>query len=165
MAEGAYEPNFEHEAATKRLQGLVLEEGKRLAREYERNLVYGKQDSSTNPKDLHGVKKPPLGLVPPAALILTAKAMQHGAEKYGPYNWREKAVRNTVYIDAAMRHLMRYLDGEDVDTDSGVPHVAHVAACMSILMDATEFGNLRDDRPIAGPASRLIHDLTEQDDK
>lgn len=136
MAEGAYEPRFEHNAP---------HEGA----------------DTTNPKDLHGTRKPPLGLVPPVALIHMAKAMQHGADKYGAYNWREKAVRSTIYVDAAMRHLVRYLDGEDVDPDSGAPHIAHVAACMAVLMDATEVGNLEDDRPLPGPAARLIEDLTE----
>jgi hypothetical protein len=144
MAEGAYEPNFEYE------RGLSVEQ-------FMRRL----DDNDTNPKDRHGAAKPPLGLVPPAALIRMAKAMQHGADKYGPYNWREKAVRSTIYVDAAMRHLVRYLDGEDIDPDSGCPHIAHVAACMAVLMDATDVGNLEDDRPVPGPASRLIEDLTE----
>lgn len=122
------------------------------------------ESDDTNPKDLHGAAKPSIGLIPPAALIYMSKAMQHGAGKYGSYNWREKAVRSTIYVDAAMRHLLRYLDGEDTDTDSGVPHIAHVAACMAVLMDATAVGNLKDDRPVPGPASRLIEELTEATD-
>lgn len=150
MAEGAYEPNWEWDVPMRKaaLDGVVKV-----------------HEDTTNPKDLHGVKKPPVGLIPPAALIHISKAMQHGAEKYEPYNWRDKAVRSTIYIDAAMRHLLRYLDGEDIDPDSGTPHVAHVAACMAILMDATEYGNLKDDRPQPGPASRLIEELTVKDDR
>lgn len=150
VSEGVYEPHFEYRSpATGEtvLDRLIREEGE-------------KQDS-TNPKDLHGMRKPRLGLIPPSALIHMAKAMQHGAEKYGSYNWRAKAVRSTIYVDAAMRHLARYLDGEDIDPDSGVPHIAHVAACMAVLMDATACGNLVDDRPVPGPASRLIEELTE----
>jgi len=63
----------------------------------------------TNPKDLIGTKKPPLGLVPTAGIIHEAMAMKDGAKKYGPYNWREngKAVRYTVYHNAALRHAHR----------------------------------------------------------
>lgn len=147
MAEGAYEPNFEWERVQRR---SVDEMTRRLADDPD----------TTNPKDLQGQKKPQLHLVPPVALLHMAKVMELGASKYGPYNWREKAVRSTVYVSAAMRHLSQYLDGEDVDPESGQPHIAHVAACMSILMDAIGLGNIIDDRPEAGPAPRVIRDMT-----
>lgn len=117
---------------------------------------------STNPKDLVGVKKPQLHLVPPALTIHVATAMENGAQKYGPYNWRSKKVRGTVYIAAAMRHLAQYLDGEEVAPDSGVHHLAHAAACLGIILDARETGALLDDRPTPGAASRLISKLTKQ---
>jgi dATP/dGTP diphosphohydrolase len=115
---------------------------------------------SQNPKDLLGATKPSLHLVPPAALIHMAKAMEFGASKYGPYNWRDKKVHMTVYIAAAMRHLMSLLDGENVAQDSGVHHGAHAAACMGIILDALECNCLVDDRPKAGCAAALIDRLT-----
>jgi hypothetical protein len=114
----------------------------------------------TNPKDLIGVKKPQVHLVPPALIIGVAKAMEDGAKKYGPYNWRGNKVRATVYIAAAQRHILEFLDGENTATDSGVLHLAHAAACCGILLDAQATGNLIDDRPAAGAASRLIAELT-----
>lgn len=114
----------------------------------------------TNPKDRIGVAKPQLHLIPPALEIWTAKALENGAEKYGAYNWREKKVRLTVYISAARRHLSALLDGEDCADDSGLPHEAHIAACMGILLDARATGNLIDDRPPKGTAAKLIKDLT-----
>jgi hypothetical protein len=116
----------------------------------------------TNPKDRLGAKKPPLTLVPPALLIYTSRVMALGAAKYGPYNWREKKVRLTVYIEAAMRHLMALFDGEDTDPESGMPHSAHAAACMGIILDALATGNLIDDRPTKGAAARLLADLTNK---
>jgi len=109
-----------------------------------------------NPKDLLGVKKSPVHLVPPALVIETAPAMANGADKYGPYNWREKEVKLSVYIAAAQRHLMAYWDGEDVAEDSGVNHLAHVAACIAIVLDAAAIGKLVDDRPPAGGAPALL---------
>lgn len=119
---------------------------------------------STNPKDLIGLKKPPLRFVPAAALLYVSRVMALGAAKYGPYNWRTKAVRRTVYLEAAMRHLLQALDGEDVDPESGMPHEAHAAACMAILLDAKAHGNLIDDRFTPGPAAQVIAELTEADD-
>lgn len=109
----------------------------------------------TNPKDLIGAKKVRLDLVPPASIIYQALAMEDGL-KYGPYNWREKKVRTSVYLAAAFRHYLRYLDGEDIDPDSKKPHLGHILACFGIIADATETGNLVDDRPKPGAASALI---------
>lgn len=109
-----------------------------------------------NPKDRVGGTKPDLSLIPPSALIEMARVMGLGAAKYGPYNWRDSAVRMRVYIAAAQRHLAAVLDGEDRDPESKAPHAAHAAACMAIIMDAAATGNLVDDRPPAGAAARLL---------
>jgi hypothetical protein len=113
------------------------------------------QDTA-NPKDALGSAKPDLSLVPPASLIHEALAMENGAKKYGPYNWRAKKIRARVYVAAALRHLLQYLDGEDTAVDSGVHHLAHAKACCGILLDAIETGNLDDDRPKPGSATRLL---------
>lgn len=118
--------------------------------------------NETNPKDILGLKKPPLRLVPSALIIFVSRVMGLGAKKYGPFNWRSKKVRKTVYLEAAMRHLLQCLDGEDLDPESGCPHVAHVAACMGILLDAAATACLIDDRPKPGAASKLIAELTEK---
>lgn len=115
----------------------------------------------TNPKDRVGIKKPPVHLVPAAGIIEMAMAMKNGALKYGPYNWRSHPVNLTVYIGAAQRHLLQLLDGEDAASDSGCHHAAHVAACMAIILDALATGNLIDDRPVKGAASKLIDQCTE----
>lgn len=115
----------------------------------------------TNPKDRVGIKKPPVHLVPAAGIIEMAMAMKNGALKYGPYNWRSHPVNLTVYIGAAQRHLLQLLDGEDKANDSGCHHAAHVAACMAIILDAIATGNLIDDRPVKGAASKLIDQCTE----
>ena len=112
---------------------------------------------SINPKDALGVKKVSLHLIPPASKIYQATAMEDGASKYGPYNWRSNKVRLTIYLDAAERHLACYLDGEEIAEDSGVHHLAHALGCIGIVVDAKETGNLIDDRPIKGIASQLIN--------
>jgi len=123
-----------------------------------------KGKDTTNPKDLIGDTKPDLSLVPPAAVIYMALAMGDGAKKYGPYNWREKKVRCRVYLAACMRHIQQFLDGEECAEDSGRPHLAHALACLGIIADAKETGNLVDDRPLPGAASTLIklHTVTKR---
>jgi hypothetical protein len=116
---------------------------------------------TTNPKDILGLKKVSLRLVPAALQIFVAKVMALGAKKYGPYNWRDKKVRHTVYLEAAQRHILQVLDGEDNDEESGMPHEAHAAACMGIILDARANGCLIDDRPIKGSAARLLKELTD----
>jgi hypothetical protein len=124
--------------------------------------THGSEALPGNPKDLVGSSKPQLHLVPPSALIHMAKVFELGAKKYGPYNWRDNAVNLTVYISAAMRHLASLLDGQTIDPESGEPHAAHVADCMAIIMDASDTGNLIDDRPKPGPAAELIANLTQK---
>jgi dATP/dGTP diphosphohydrolase len=112
--------------------------------------------SDTNPKDLIGATKVNLFAIPPASLIYEALAMQDGAAKYGAYNWREKKVQASIYLSATMRHLLAWLDGEECAADSGRPHLAHAKACLGILIDALETGNLIDDRPTHGVAASLL---------
>lgn len=125
-----------------------------------------------NPKTIFGLKKPPIHLIPPAALIHEAMAMKYGAYRagkngagYGPFNWREAGIAATVYIDAILRHVLKLLDGEDYALDSKVHHMAHVRANAGIYLDAMEAGKLIDDRPPKGIASDLIDRLTIKTEK
>jgi len=117
---------------------------------------------TTNPKDLVGAKKAPMGLLPAAGVIHGNLAMENGANKYGPYNWREHAVQYTIYIDAIERHLVAVRDGEDLAQDSMVHHLGHIIAGASILLDAMECGKLIDDRPKSGPAAQILERINTQ---
>lgn len=116
----------------------------------------------TNPKDLLGVKKPRLSLVPPSGFVYAALALANGADKYGSYNWRDKKVQSMIYLEACMRHLLSYQDGEENAKDSGVHHLGHAIACLLILIDAKETRNLIDNRPKAGVMSALIERFTKK---
>lgn len=90
----------------------------------------------TNPKDIAAVDRLPLDLLPPVALAEVARVLQHGAVKYGRFNWREAGVKPEVYLGAMLRHLMQWASGEDMDPDSGMHHLAHVMASCCIVLDA-----------------------------
>lgn len=101
-----------------------------------------------NPKEKFGRQKTRIGCVPVTAIAQIAEAMHLGAMKYGSYNWRHTRVARMVYLEAAFRHLMLAVDGEDCDEESGLPHEAHAAANLCILLDAISTGgNMVDDRP------------------
>jgi hypothetical protein len=119
---------------------------------------------AANPKDLLGAKKVSLTKLPPVAVLHAAHALMNGAARYGPYNWRDKAVRASIYVDACERHLIAWLDGEEEATDSGVHHLGHAIACLAILLDAQEAGKLVDDRPLqnAGGICRVLDRLNRK---
>lgn len=108
-----------------------------------------------NPKTLVGAKKVPLHLVPPSAKHYLALALENGASKYGPYNWRDAKISISTYKAAAERHLDAFWDGEDVASDSGLHHIAHAMACCALILDAHSIGMLVDDRPAKGASPRL----------
>lgn len=105
-------------------------------------------EKPTNPKDALGIRKVPLHCVPCGPLFELGLAMMEGGRKYGTHNYRAIGVRASTYYDAAMRHLMSYWEGEDIDPDSGIHHVIKAIACLTVLRDSMIKGNCEDDRPI-----------------
>ena len=116
-----------------------------------------------NPKDLYGTKKVRLSLVPASSIVYQALAMEDGARKYGPYNWRNNKVIASIYVEAAQRHLLAWFDSrEELAPDSKIPHLAHALSCIGIIIDAFETGNLVDDRPSTGATAKLIAEWGEK---
>lgn len=101
----------------------------------------------TNPKDSVGTRKAPMSTVPAEVLAELAVAMLEGARKYARHNYRVVGILASVYYDAAMRHMMQWWEGEDLDPDSGVHHVTKAIASLVVLRDAMITKNFSDDRP------------------
>ena len=117
---------------------------------------------STNPKDKLGIKKVQLDKVPDTSIIYQALAMEDGALKYGPYNWRETKVSASIYVAAARRHLALWFNGEELTEDTKVPNLGAVLACIGIIIDAQISGNLVDDRPKPLDSAKL-NDLLKKE--
>lgn len=113
-----------------------------------------------NPKTAIGVKKPSFWEIPGSALLHLGRAFAYGARKYGLFNWREKAITSSTYINAAMRHIEAWKDGEECAEDSSVHHLAHAMACLGIILDAREIGNLNDDRGPQGTFPQMLKRFT-----
>jgi len=104
-----------------------------------------------DPKGAAGALKTPLGLIPSYAMEQTAWVHKFGAERYGAYNWRKTGVCASTYVNAILRHLNAWRDGETLDPESGISHLAHVACSCNILLDAGFCGTLQDDRNTTPP--------------
>lgn len=121
----------------------------------------------TNPKQAYGDLKPNVALVPGVATLYEAKAFENGAIKYGPYNWRQKAVEAMTYVAATIRHLNGWVDGEEFSSDTvaagrPVHNLAHARACLAILIDCMELGNLIDNRPLPGTSARYCEETVAE---
>jgi hypothetical protein len=99
-----------------------------------------------NPKAVQGRKKPRISAIPPQFILAMGHVMQHGADKYGKYNWRETPIDTVDYVDALGRHFLAWWGGEDLDPDSGESHLVHLAACASVVWDAIQHDSFTDNR-------------------
>ena len=106
-----------------------------------------------NPKTAMGALKVQMHTIPQSALVALGHRMQHGAEKYGAFNWRTEPISTSVYISSIMRHLAAFADGEweDVECPRGSSHLSAIMACCALLIDSEGLGTLIDDRPPPNP--------------
>lgn len=58
--------------------------------------------------------------------------LELGANKYAAGNY--KKVEPIRYVDALMRHWFAYLDGEELDPESGKSHLHHII-CSAMFLD------------------------------
>lgn len=86
-----------------------------------------------------------LTILPLEGLIHAAKAGLFGAEKYGRYNYH-KGHLNTDLLAAALRHIFKYNEGQDLDDESGVHHLGHAIFDLMMILDELHRGSLEDNR-------------------
>lgn len=81
------------------------------------------RDSETGAEK--GVKLSQMGALDPAALYTVSEVAGMGATKYARYNFL-KGYPWMLSYDAMQRHAMKFASGEDIDPESGLPHLAHM---------------------------------------
>ncbi len=85
-----------------------------------------------------------------------AAALMYGMRKYtvvnpdgtttsGRDNYK-KGLQYTRVADSAIRHVLAFLDGEDLDSESGLPHLDHALAALNMLKYQTVYNLDMDDR-------------------
>lgn len=93
----------------------------------------------------HDTGKPMCELLSPQALLGTTQVLTFGAKKYASHNWRKGIVWSRL-IGAIFRHMFAILSGEDLDPESGLPHIDHVACEVMFLQEFYRTRKDLDDR-------------------
>tara|TARA_S200000501_G_scaffold188319_1_gene177142 strand:- start:241 stop:672 length:432 start_codon:yes stop_codon:yes gene_type:complete len=83
----------------------------------------------------HDSKKPKMNLLPPKAIVEVAKVLTFGAQKYGPENWKELEDLQNRYLAGALRHIFAHMDGEQLDPETGLSHMAHALCCLLFKLE------------------------------
>lgn len=60
------------------------------------------------------------------------KVLMYGSKKYAPDNWKKGQDLRSL-SSCLMRHLVAFMDGEDIDPESGEHHLGHVM-CNAMFM-------------------------------
>lgn len=93
-----------------------------------------------------GVKLARFDLIPAFPLWQLAELYGRGAEKYEPRNW-ELGYEWSKSFGSLMRHAWLFWNGEDIDEETGMPHMScvafHAFALEQFRKDHPDF----DDRP------------------
>lgn len=76
--------------------------------------------------------KPDLSLIPLASLQDEALVWMYGEKKYKRNNW-QKGMKWSIPLACMLRHLGQWQLGEDLDPESGLPHLAHAACNLRML--------------------------------
>lgn len=93
-----------------------------------------------------GQKLARFDLVPVGPLTELAKHYGRGAQKYADRNW-EKGYEWSKNYAAAQRHLTAFWAGEDIDAETGTPHVIAAAWHCFALAEFMQVHKEFDDRP------------------
>ena len=74
-----------------------------------------------------------------------AKVLEYGATKYTKDNWK-KGLPVSEISDSLLRHLFSFLDGEDIDKESGESHIGHMMCNLMFMNYVMKFKPEFDDR-------------------
>ncbi len=86
-----------------------------------------------------------MDLVPMSTLRSLARVLGKGAEKYAPNNWR-RGMEYSKVVACLLRHLSQWVDGEDIDQESGLNHLDHIMANAAFLVEYNDYYPEGDDR-------------------
>lgn len=78
-------------------------------------------------------------------LLGVGRVLTFGAKKYASHNWR-KGIQQSRLLGASLRHILAYLDGEDLDQESGLSHLFHASCCLMFAAELKETRPDLDDR-------------------
>ena len=80
-------------------------------------------------------EKPKMNLLPPKAIVEISKVLTFGAEKYDAENWRKLDDLQNRYTAGALRHIFAHMDGEELDSETNLSHLAHAMCCLLFKLE------------------------------
>lgn len=104
------------------------------------------------------------------------QVLEFGAGKYSPDNWR-KGLPVREQTASLMRHVVAYMSGEDIDPESGLPHLGHIM-CNTMFLSwhsrnrkdlddrvvvLPTVPELESDKPIKFHVTPVVPEVLEQD--
>lgn len=90
--------------------------------------------------------KPEFSHLSPDFIMDMMGLMTKSAEKYSYLNWTSKQDLRTA-SDSLMRHLLKFLQGENIDDESLYSHLTHIAVnAMIMWQNHKDFGDEVDNR-------------------
>ncbi len=90
--------------------------------------------------------KPDYSLIPLCTLEDEAKVWAYGKQKYAAWNWA-KGMPWSVPLACLLRHMAAWQRGEELDPESGLPHLAHAMCNLRMLTLYSKTYTEGDDRP------------------
>lgn len=90
--------------------------------------------------------KPDFSLIPLSTMEDEARVWMYGQQKYAAWNWAKGMPWSAVFA-SLMRHMAAWQRGEEVDAESGLPHLAHAMCNLRMLTLYSKTYKEGDDRP------------------
>jgi hypothetical protein len=94
----------------------------------------------------YNANKPDLSLIPLCTLEDEARVWMYGKQKYAAWNWA-KGMDWSIPMACALRHLSAWQRGEENDSESGLPHIAHAMCNLRMITLYSKTYPEGDDRP------------------
>lgn len=92
-----------------------------------------------------------------------AKVLTFGAKKYAARNW-EKGLSFSETFASLQRHAIKWYEGEDIDPETGLSHLAHVMCNTMFLLHFVLTGTGTDDRPKYNKETNGEDQITDADE-
>lgn len=98
--------------------------------------------------DRFNTGKPKWSLIDFNSLEGVTYVLEFGVKKYGLNNWK-KGLKTIDCCESALRHIFKFINNEDLDSESGLHHVDHAITNLMMvkymLNNKKEFDNRKED--------------------
>lgn len=122
-------PNAEQEAEIKRKLEEYIKHQEKKPNALTKDVMKEANKTSPGTAIKLDTNKLRWSLLPYDSLEEVVKVLEFGAIKYAPDNWKQgKGLGTLRVLNSCLRHLFSYLNGEKIDPETGLSHLAH-ATC------------------------------------